>query len=514
MNFLDKAIYYVFPSWGYRRQRLRTATLQLRKYEAAANTNRTSGWSAAGSSADAEILPALARLRNRARDLCRNNEYALKARRSIAAAIVGSGIVPQVKGQGPRQDALEKAWESWGEKKYCDADELSNFYGLQTLICNAIVESGACLVRRIMRPPTAKNPLGLEIQVLEPDFVDLTKTKTLPDGGYIRQGIEYSRDGKRVAYWLYRSHPGDVYGLLRPSFYSDSIRVAADDLAYIFYRERPGQTHGVPWLSVVAVRLKDFGDFEDAHLVRQKIAACFAAFVEDIEVPETEADKAKLMTKVEPGRIEFLPPGKRISFASPPGVSGYGEYSSNQKHAMAAGLGITYERLSSDLSQVNFSSARMGQTDMNLSVDQWQWQMLIPQFCEVAWEWFVTACELAGLVPAGEPVGVSWTPPKKEFIDPTTETAALKDQVRSGFKTLSEAVRESGYDPLTHFQEYAADMRLLDELKLSLDTDPRKSAAVGAAKMAPGEPPKKEPMPMSDEEMPMSDEELPKKEEK
>ena len=47
-------------------------------------------------------------------------------------------------------------------------------------------------------------------------------------------------------------------------------------------------------------------------------------------------------------------------------------------------------------------------------------------------------------------------------------TSTLKE------KTLSEAIREMGKDPDTHFAELAQDNVTLDDLELTLDTDARK----------------------------------------
>jgi lambda family phage portal protein len=477
-NVLDKVINYVAPVWAFKRARARSAALVMRKYEAASSATRLSGWSTAGTSADAEICPALTKLRSRARDLCRNNEFAKKARNSIAAYIVGSGIVPKAIGEDKRAGELNRLWKLWGEKLVCDFDGQNNFYGLQTLACNTIVESGAFLAKKNVTRPNKKNPIGLEVQILEPDFISLSTNSLAQeaDKAYIKQGIEFDKNGKRIAYILLRDHPGEQ----RMTKGDWTLRVPCEEIAHVFLKERPGQNHGVPWFSTVAMRLKDFGDYEDAQLMRQKIAACFAGFIRDLEMPDT-TDSTAVMEKIQPGRLELLPPGKDIVFAAPPGVSGYSEYGKSQKQAIAAGLGITYEVLTSDLSNVNFSSARIGQGDMYMNVEQWRWQMLIPHFCEVVWGWFEEACEITGLVPVGETQGANWTAPKREFVNPVDDANAIKAQVRSGFKTPSEAVREHGYDPETHWQEYASDLAKLDELGIVLDIDPRQGPGNGAS---------------------------------
>ena len=62
----------------------RAVNLQKRGYEGAKTGRRTSGWVSAGTSANAEIAPAKSLLRNRSRELVRNNPYAAKAMRVLS----------------------------------------------------------------------------------------------------------------------------------------------------------------------------------------------------------------------------------------------------------------------------------------------------------------------------------------------------------------------------------------------------------------------------------------------
>jgi capsid protein len=70
------------------------------------------------------------------------------------------------------------------------------------------------------------------------------------------------------------------------------------------------------------------------------------------------------------------------------------------------------------------------------------------------------------------------------MIDPTKEVPAIRDEVRSGLKSLSEAIREGGRSPDEVLKELASDAEKLDELKLKLDSDPRYLARGGTAQAA------------------------------
>ena len=67
------------------------------------------------------------------------------------------------------------------------------------------------------------------------------------------------------------------------------------------------------------------------------------------------------------------------------------------------------------------------------------------------------------------------------MVDPIRELPPIIDAVRAGLMSLSEALREQGYNPETVLREIASDNALLDELGLVLDTDPRKTSGQGQA---------------------------------
>ena len=50
-----------------------------------------------------------------------------------------------------------------------------------------------------------------------------------------------------------------------------------------------------------------------------------------------------------------------------------------QLHAIAAGVGLTYELLTGDLSQVNYSSIRAGLIEFRRRMEALQWQLLRPR---------------------------------------------------------------------------------------------------------------------------------------
>lgn len=463
------------PAWTLSRLKMRATldALEARGYEAAAPGRRTSGWNRSRGDANAVGGVALHELRIHARDLARNNGWARKARRTIANHTVGTGILPRFVGDNAA--AAGALWREWAGSRWVDSEGRRSFYALQNLTIGSTVTDGEFLLRRRWRRPTDDLLLPFQIQALEVDHLDTTKNadKGL-QGGPIVQGVEYDGTGERCAYWLFPEHPGSTRGS------AQSIRIKAADVIHVFHAERAGQARGVSWFGAGIVPLKDLDEYEDASLVRQKIAACFAAFVKDLSglaSPTGAPDPADaLVERFEPGMIAKLPIGKEIDFANPPAVTDT-RFDMQTLRKVAAALGVTYEDLTGDYSQVNFSSGRLGRLAHWADVGMWQHLMLIPQVCDGVLGWFSEAAMAVGKLQA--PARAEWTAPPMPMLDPDKEALAYTRMVRAGLMSLNEAVRERGYDPDTHWAEIAKGNAERDALGLVLDSDPRQTTGAG-----------------------------------
>ncbi|HZP21447.1 MAG TPA: phage portal protein [Bauldia sp.] len=485
-TWLDRAIAWVSPARGFDRARRRAALAVLeRTYEGASVGRRTEGWRIASTGANAEVAPALSRLRDRSRDLVRNNAYAAKATQALVSNIVGTGIVPRARAKSKRlAEAADRLWARFVAE--ADVEGLTDLYGLQALIVRTIVESGECLVRIRERYASDGLAVPVQVEVLEPDFLDTAKAGEMASGGFILSGVEFDQIGRRVAYWLFPTHPGES-SFRRGALASQ--RVPARSVLHLFERQRPGQVRGVPWVSSTVLKLRDLDEYDDAELVAKKIAACFAAFVtgdldgEPIGKDVSESADGHRVESFEPGMVAYLAAGRDVKFATPQTAPGYADYMRVQLHAVAAGMGLTYELLTGDLSQVNYSSIRAGLLEFRRRIEALQWQMLVPGLCRPLWRRFVETAQAAGSLAAGE-VEAEWTAPRFEAVDPLKDVQADLFAVRAGFMSLKEAIARAGYDPAGVLAEIAETNALLDQLGLVLDSDPRRATRTGQAKDA------------------------------
>lgn len=477
-TWLDRAIGYLAPRTGLKRIRARLAfEIVARHYEAASTGRRTQGWNRSTADASAATGPFLSRLRESARDLVRNNGYAESALTTIGDHVVGWGIVAKPKKTNKQAADL---WEQWAGTTACDSDQRNDFYGLQKLVMRTVVESGEVLVRRRLRRPEDNLPIPLQLQVLEPDYLDILKTEIGANGRRIIHGVEFDALGRRAAYWLFQEHPGaQLTGAGSPSL--SSRPVPAESILHIYKQSRPGQVRGPSWFAPVLLRFKDFDEYEDATLMKQKIAACLAVITSDIDgtaAPLGTADTSQSpeFDSLEPGMIVNAAAGRSITVVDPPAVREYSDYVRTSLRAIATGLGVTYEDLTGDYANMPFSAARMSRLRHWARVDDWRWRTLIPQFCDPAWAWAMQAAQIMGLKEA--PLA-EWTAQPPAMIDPANEGLAYQRNIRTGIQTLSDAIRERGYDPKALLAEMAADNKKLDELGIVLDSDARKTTQAG-----------------------------------
>jgi len=272
---------------------------------------------------------------------------------------------------------------------------------------------------------------------------------------------------------------------------------------HIYEMMRPGQMRGIPSLAVALTRLYEMNKVSDAMIMRFQIMAMFAGFIEKsdnesnplgskigtpITTDPSGADDPP-MASLEPGTMQELMMGEKITFSSPPdGGDEYESWIRTELHGIAAALDITYEQLTGDLSNVNFSSIRAGLVEKRLVFEQAQQFVYVTRFCRPVWERWYTTALLAGSVRPnssarrGAAPRVRWiATPGYRYVDPEKEIKALVRAVRAGIKSLPDAIAEGGSDPDETLAEIAAINKQLDADNIILDSDPRKVSQAGVA---------------------------------
>lgn len=470
-------------------------------YEGAATGRRMGSWGVSTRGPNTSLYGSMNRLRARSRELIRNHPLMDGAIDSYVANLIGSGIFPrwQIKDKDLKAE-IQELWGDWIEES--DFNGLCDFYGLQSLVSRALFDAGECLVRKIPSYPgdNVDVTVPLQLQVLEPDHLDETYNTIAPNGNEIRMGIEIDRFGRRQAYWLWPEHPGEAFlsaGTL------ERIRVPATDIVHIYRPLRPGQMRGRPWLSSIIVKLHELDQYEDAELVRKKTAAMFGGFIYEESSPvgdpgawlgrpaQQDAHQNDIIA-LEPGTFPVLPTGKKVVFSAPTDVGiTYEVWIKQQLREIAAGIGITYEQFTGDLTDVNYSSIRAGLLEFRRRCAMLQVQTIAFQMCRPIARAWLDAAVFSGALKIPDYYAhrrkyrrVKWRPDGWPWVDPVKDQLAEQMAVRNGFKSRAQVIAERGGDIETVDQDIAEDNARADRLDLVFDSDPRKTAASGTMQRA------------------------------
>lgn len=452
------------------------------RYDMSSYLGRNANWHSTGTDADAANADPIT-MRNRARELRRNNPWAAKLIQVVTNNAIGFGIRAQIQAKAKgRADRAQAIWRDWAETTDCDADGMHDIYGLQALAFAAMAESGEVLIRLRPRRPQDRLPVPLQLQLIESDYLseNIAEAQGMTPQNEFYRGIEFDALGRRVAYHLYREHPGSVKILAGTR---ETTRVPASEIIHLYRKDRPGQQRGVSWYSPVATTLRDVDLYEQAYLRRQQLANLFAGFMIGSDPSDFADEMADELPDLAPGTMYFLRPGTDIKFTAPPPAGEDPAYRDSCLRRVAAGYGVSYEALTGNLSEVNFSSARLGAQEMGRNIDSWVWNLFIPRFCNGAMRWFLDALTLQTGMDTRDMMA-EWTPPKRIQVDPNKENDAILKATKGGWMSIPEAIREQGYDPEAVAMENKAYLDLLDSLGLKIESDYRN----GIKAAAPSQP--------------------------
>lgn len=474
----------------------------LPAYDAGAGSGRRqSAWLASSGGVNTVVIAHATTLRNRARDQIRKNPWASQIIDRFVSNAVGTGIKPQSKHpEAEIRRLLHETWLDWTDES--DPEEIGDFYEQQALAVRGIFESGEVFLRKKPLAPDApgrrNDAVPLQVQVLEADHCPLSENRFAEGGNVVIAGIEFEPSGRRAAYWMYREHPGEFLAQ-RPRGW-ELERIPAEEICHVFVRQRPGQVRGVPRLASVLARLQAIDEYENAELLRKKIAALFAGFIipgvgEDGTPLVQNAPDAKGAAEItlEPGGMEVLPPGAEIKFSEPAEVgTSYDPFMKWNLRAASSGGGVTYEMVTGDLSDVNFSSIRAGLLEFRRGIEQFQFAVPVYQMNRPVWLAWLEQAALAGILDAGDFLAnrrayerVEWIPQGWDWVDPEKEQRAAVRSARAGFTSRRRIVSARGDDIETIDREIAEDKARADALGLVLDSDPSVVSQTGTTQAVP-----------------------------
>lgn len=461
-----------------------------RSYGGALVNRLTADWSAPSTSADSEVVTSLRILRNRSRQIFRDYDFAVSARRSIVNNVIGQGVklqmqVQMVRGAGKlhksTNDEIEAAWLKWCRRENCDVAGKLTFAEIERLIISSAVESGEILVRAIKSERFGSSVYPFALEIIEADQLADDHNGDAANGNKIRMGVEINRWGRPVAYYVYDYHPGDYQ--FSPKGRRELRRIPADEIRHIFISDRPGQTRGIPWLHAGLNRVRHTQGFEEAEVIAARITACAMGVIEtpaSTYPADGEDEDGGPVIDMAPGTMERLAPGEKVTFHNPTRPAGnYEPFIRAQARGLAAGAGVAYEDTTGDYSQSNYSSSRLALLNTR---DHWRWlqKWIVGQFHQWVFEQWLEQASLWGALdlpdfrtaPDRYLAATRWRPRGWSWIDPSKEVDASIKSIRAGLTTLGDVIAEQGGDLEELLTARKAEIELIESLDLDLTTDP------------------------------------------
>lgn len=417
----------------------------------------------------------------RAREQAVNNDYAKAFVRMCRQNIVGpKGVMLQAQSRDESgkldtlaNQAIEAAWEKWGHRDSCDVAGRQSWRQLQASAIVSAVRDGEFMFRKIYGSDAG--PFGFALQVLDPQRCHPQFDQyDLPDGRFIRAGIEFNQYGRPIAYHFTVAKESD-------SFYNYSYaglhyhRIPAEEIIHGFLPEMVGQKRGLPWMATGLFRMKQLNGFENAAIVNARIGASKMGVIQWKEGRGPEFDDDEQLNfemSAEPGEFPVLPEGAELHEWNPQFPSGeFAAFNKAMLRGIAAGFGVLYNNLANDLEGVNFSSIRQGTLDEREHWKEMQ-EWLIESLIQPVFEAWLPRALLGGHITVkGRPLKperidryavVTWQPRRWAWIDPRADVDASIAAKNQLLLSPGQIIREQGRDPGDVWREIAAD---IEEMK-------------------------------------------------
>lgn len=458
-----------------------------RRQYAGANQGRLfTDFVGSSSSADSELRASLPVLRNRSRDLARNNEYAKRFLNLIKTNVVGEkGFTVQVRARNDDRslDAagntiLENAFRVWGRMGNCDVTGRMSWLDAQRFVAETLARDGEVFVKLVQ---SNRFRDGFSLQFIEADLVDQDKNGTAENGNQIRMGVELDTYHRPLAYYVLTAHPNDTLNFATKANYKH-IRVPAKEMLHLFVPNRTHQTRGEPFMAPAIASLKMLHGYREAELIAARAAAAKFGIITTPDGDEFAGDDMTdddvPVIDMAPASVYQLPAGhdfKMIDPAHP--TSAFADFEEAVLRGIASGLNVSYTSLSNDLKGVSYSSIRQGTIEERDHYKMLQ-SFVIEHFCEPVFRAWLQSALSFGDIPI--PIskydkfadnlhfrgrGFSW-------VDPQREINANVTALSNGIVSMNDIAANYGRDVEELFSQIQADKEMAERYGLKMAFEP------------------------------------------
>lgn len=479
MGFIDSIVARISPKAAYEREAYRRAYNWLRNYDAGNYDRPNQNWRVSNQSAEMTDRYSRMEVLARARDLERNSDIMNATIGAFERNIIGGGYSLQAQTEESELNKqIEKAWKKWCKKRNCDVTGTQSFSQmLRMAVHRKKVDGGVLFVKRY----TSDGFVPFKLQMLEVDELDSDVMKPKNQGNKVVGGIEYNSWNKPVGYFI-RQYSLDGMTINQP------VWIDAEQVIFYYSKKRPSQVREMSDMAPTITRIRDVNEFMTSIAVKQRIEACLSVFIKK-SLPTTAIgrggnaaiDKERLNydgKMLSPGMIKELNAGDEVQVVNPAGQSADAtSFTKLQQRLIGSGQGMSYEAMSRDMSESNYSSARQGiiEDDLTCSSER----ELLAEVMDEIYETFVISAVLCGKLnipkfwEEGEKeryLSHEWIKAPKPWIDPVKESTADRTALETGQKTFKQICSENGKDWRIQLEDMAEVNEYARSLGIDLNT--------------------------------------------
>ncbi|MCY7485806.1 phage portal protein [Paenibacillus alvei] len=486
MNVFDRAIAVISPSWAYKRAAWRRG---MAVFDSGSVDRLSLNWNPQAGWHEQRVRMERERIRARAQDMERNGDIAQAVLKAFRRGVIGEGLAMQSKvDDEDMAKTITDLWMEWTGAENCDITATQDFTEILEMTLDRRIVDGGLFICRVYTDDK-RFPFKIQIRTVDELETTLNTYNIEPTKeNEIIDGIEIDKNGRHVAY-----HFKKYQGSMRVE--GESIRIEADKVIFWHHKIDPRQIREVSELSTVLKRIKDTNEFLEAVSIKERVLACLSVFIKKA-VPSgisgrmnqafTPKENSYAGMSLEPGMIGELNPGDEVQTVIPSGQSSNtAQHVQTMLRFIGAGVGLSYEAISRDLSNVTYSSARQGLVEDRKTYKRYK-RSLINRVLRPIYLEFIRSQVLIGAIKLPPGVDIkeiakhTWIPAGSAWIDPTREVSANKIALDTNQTTLARICAENGEDWREVVMQRAAE-RLLEEKLLGGVEGAGKTNSDGAA---------------------------------
>ncbi len=479
-----------------------------RAYDASSNDSQElGGWHPSLSEVNDEVGGARDRVTARVRDLERNDPSAFGGVEKNVNATVGTemwvssrvnwralGLTQQQGAELSRQ--MEQRFTEWSSDPwfFCDVEGELDFGGLIELAYTHVAREDEAVAVIYGTEPSGLQKFGTQLLVMDPD--QLCNPPSEPEQAYLRAGVETNRYGRPVAYWFQQQHPNasivDQRKMARWTRVARYTRTGRPQVVHYFGKRRAGLKRGISKLAAGLRDFKQLSRYNQAELNAQLLSAMLPLFITSknpAAIAEALApagdDNAQSNMDLradyhEASNINFN--GVRIpalfdnesieAVDTKRSAADFSAFQAASLRRLAPLFGLTYEQLSNDWANVNYSSARAALIEIWRTIDANR-KRFTRRFCTPIYQAVIWEAVVRGMItlPPGAPDFVTnlahytrcrWIGPGRGWVDPVKEATGAQMRTAAYLTDLETEAAEQGEDVFENMENMA---RIMEEAK-------------------------------------------------